>query len=122
MNAIANFFRVIYYKIYMLFFGKSLKKQYYTNRKKIIQLMFKLCESEYERLTCSDVCTQLNVFHRQMMNQNIQGCVFTVNSMIGLRDKVVDNEKLFALVNCLCTFHALILRSFGVDAVCEVFE
>lgn len=122
INAIVNFFRSIYYTIYMAIFDKSLKKQFFNNRKKIIQLMFKTCESEYERLTCADICTQLNIFHRQMANKNIQGCVFTVNSMIGLRDKVIDNEKLFSLVNCLCVFYSLILRSFGIDAVYETSE
>lgn len=122
INSIINFFRAIYYAIYSLLFGKSLRRKYFQQRRKVTRLMFRFCTSDYERITCEDFCHQLNVFDKQMNRLNIDGCVFSINTMIGLRERIKDNEKLLIILNNLCIVHAVILRSFGVKAVFETPE
>lgn len=117
MNFIINFFRTIYYIIYSFFFGNRLKQKYIKQRNKVLRVMFSLCKSDYERLTCQDLCHQINVLNRQIARANVDGCVFTINSMIGLRDKIRDNEKLYIILNNLCIVHAMSLRPLGIQAV-----
>lgn len=104
------FLCAIFYPKYLI----DLKEKYKTA---LFQQMLPLCQSDMDKLTCQEFFKQMAVFDNCVVQKNITGCIFSMNVMLGLHERIQENDQLGRCIGQLCSQYIQNLRSLGVKVI-----
>lgn len=110
-----DFLRRIFFALYSLLFPRSYRRMLQKERAQMFQFLYHLCQTEYEYCTCKYLKQQVINFEKQFKNSNYRGCLFAVNTMLGLRDRIQNNDNLLQCMRIICKVHIAILHSAGYE-------